>query len=143
MIMIERVDILYPAVAMALMTITLLLALGMRRFVAVRTRKVNHRYYQTYDISDGEPASLRRHTRNVQNLFEAPPLFYAVLIMIYVAGRIDQTMIIAAWVYVALRVVHSCIHMSYNKVSHRFPVYGSSVLVLLFLWIKLTISLSA
>lgn len=140
--MIERVDILYPAVAMALMTILLIFGLGFRRFAAVRTRMVNHRYYQTYDISDGEPVSLRRHTRNVQNLFEAPPLFYAALIMIYVAGRIDQAMIIAAWAYVALRVVHSCIHMSYNKLPHRFLVYGSSMLVLLFLWIKLAISLS-
>ena len=141
--MIERADILYPAVAMALMTMLLLLGLGMRRFVAVRTRKVNHRYYQTYDISDGEPPSLRRHTRNVQNLFEAPPLFYIVLIAIYVAGRVDQAVLIAAWAYVALRMVHSCIHLTYNLVPHRFLVYASSVMVLAFLWIKFALSLGA
>jgi len=141
--MIERVDILYPAIAMAVMTILLIFALGFRRFFAVRSRRVNHRYYSTYDISDGEPASLRRHTRNVQNLFEAPPLFYIALIMTYVAGRVDQAMLIAAWLYVALRVVHSCIHMSYNKLPHRFLVYGTSTFVLLFLWIKLAISLSS
>lgn len=141
--MIQRADILYPAVAMALMTVSLIFCLGLRRFVAVRTRKVNHRYYLTYDISDGEPPSLRRHTRNVQNLFEAPPLFYAVLIMIYVAGRVDQTVLIAAWSYVVLRVLHSCIHLTYNKVPHRFVVYGSSMFVLAFLWIKLALSLGA
>src|SRR3569623_371179 len=138
---IQRVDILYPAVAMALLTLTLIFALGLRRFIAVRTRKVNHRYYLTYDISDGEPPSLRRHTRNVQNLFEVPPLFYAVLIAIYVAGSVDQAMLVAAWAYVALRVVHSCIHLSYNRVSHRFPVFGASVRVLAFLWINLLLSL--
>lgn len=140
---IQRVDILYPAVAMALLTLTLIFALGLRRFIAVRTRKVNHRYYLTYDISDGEPPSLRRHTRNVQNLFEVPPLFYAVLIAIYVAGSVDQAMLVAAWAYVALRVVHSCIHLSYNRVSHRFPVFGASVMVLAFLWIKLLLSLGS
>ena len=140
---IQRVDILYPAVAMALLTLTLIFALGLRRFLAVRTRKVNHRYYLTYDISDGEPPSLRRHTRNVQNLFEVPPLFYAVLIAIYVAGSVDQAMLVAAWAYVALRVVHSCIHLSYNRVSHRFPVFGASVMVLAFLWIKLLLSLGS
>ena len=40
---IQKVEILYPAIAMALMTIALILALGLRRFFAVRTRKVNHR----------------------------------------------------------------------------------------------------
>lgn len=141
--MLQRVDILYPAVVMALMTLSLVLALGIRRFIAVRTRKVNHRYYQTFDIADGEFASLRRHTRNVQNLFEAPPLFYAVLITIYVVGRVDQAEVIAAWAYVALRLLHSCIHMSYNAVTHRFFVYASSMGALAFLWVKLLLSLGS
>lgn len=139
--MIERVDILYPAIAMALMTLLLILALGLRRFAAVRMRKVNHRYYQTFDISDGEFPSLRRHTRNVQNLFEVPPLFYTVLVLIYVAGRVDRAELIAAWIYVALRVLHSFIHMSYNAVPHRFLAYAASMGVLAFLWIKLLLSL--
>lgn len=139
---IERVDVLYPAITMALLTLSVIFCLGLRRFIAVRTRQVNHRYYLTYDISDGEPPSLRRHTRNVQNLYEAPPLFYAVLIAIYVAGSVDQAVVIGAWAYVALRVVHSAIHLSYNRVSHRFPVFGASMGVLAFLWIKLLLSLS-
>jgi hypothetical protein len=141
--MIERVDVLYPAVAMALLTLTLVLALGLRRFIAVRRRTVNHRYYETFSTAEGEPESLRRHTRNVQNLFEAPPLFYVALITIYVAGRVDHVILIAAWLYVALRLLHSCIHLSYNRVSHRFPVYGASMGVLAFLWIKLALSLAA
>ena len=86
---------------------------------------------------------MRRHTRNVQTRFEAPPLFYIVLIATYVAGSVDTAVLIAAWAYVALRVVHSCIHMSYNVVMHRFLVYGCSMAVLTFLWIKLALSLSA
>ena len=137
----QRVDILFPAVAMALWTLSLLLALGLRRFIAVRTRHVDHRYYQTFDTAEGEPESLRKHTRNVENLFEAPPLFYAALLMIYVAGRVDAVVVIAAWIYFGLRVLHSLIHLSYNRVTHRFPVYAASSGVLAFLWIKLGLSL--
>ena len=140
--MMNRVDILYPAVAMALLTLSVVLALGLRRFVAVRTRSVDHRFYQTFDTPDGEPQSLRQHTRNVQNLFEAPPLFHAALLMIYVAGRVDAAVVIAAWAYVGLRVLHTLIHLSYNRVTHRFPAYAASMGVLAFLWIKLALSLA-
>jgi len=40
-----------------------------------------------------------------------------------------------AWAYVALRVVHSLIHITYNHVLHRFLAFASSNFVLLALWI--------
>lgn len=141
--MIQRVDILYPAVALALMTMALIGVLGLRRFIAVQKRAVDHRFYDTFDTAEGEPSSLRRHTRNVQNLFEAPPLFYVALLMIYVAGSVDVVILAAAWIYVALRVVHSLIHLSYNRVTHRFPVFAASMGVLVFIWIKLLLSLGS
>ncbi len=135
--------ILYPAIVLAIMTLLMILALGLRRFFAVRARKVNHKYYQTFDTSDGEPPSLRRHSRNVQNLFEAPPLFYAVVIATYVTGTVDALAVAVAWFFVAARVVHSVIHVTYNTVLHRFLVYGVGLAALAFLWVKLLLSLSS
>ena len=135
--------IFYPAIALAIMTMTLIFAMGLRRFFAVRTRTVNGRYYVTFDASEGEPPSLRRHSRNVQNLFEMPPLFYAVVIALYVTGHVDAVAIAAAWVFVACRALHSFIHITYNTVLHRFFVYGFGVMTVAFLWIKLLLSLSA
>jgi len=42
--------------------------------------------------------------------------------------------VIGAWIYVALRCVHSFIHLTYNRVIHRFVVYALSAVVLFVLW---------
>jgi hypothetical protein len=39
-----------------------------------------------------------------------------------------------AWLYVALRYVHSFIHLTYNRVIHRFAVYVLSTVILFMLW---------
>jgi hypothetical protein len=40
----------------------------------------------------------------------------------------------AAWAYVALRGLHSLIHVTYNRVVHRFLVYAASTLLLFGMW---------
>jgi hypothetical protein len=41
----------------------------------------------------------------------------------------------AAWAYVGLRALHSLIHVTYNRVVHRFLVYVASTLLLFGMWI--------
>ena len=40
-----------------------------------------------------------------------------------------------AWAYVALRAIHSVIHLSYNKVTHRLLAYATSNVVLAAFWV--------
>jgi len=40
-----------------------------------------------------------------------------------------------AWGYVALRIVHSAIHLSYNQVLHRLAVFALSNVLLGALWV--------
>ena len=42
-----------------------------------------------------------------------------------------------AWIYVASRFVHSFIHITYNRVMHRFWVFAFSTLALLAIWVRL------
>jgi hypothetical protein len=141
--MVTDAAILYPSIVLALMTMLLIFALGIRRFFAVRNRVVNGKYYQTFSEGGGEPEGLRRHSRNVQNLFEVPPLFHLAALGIYVAGEVDIAALVAAWFFVATRALHSFIHIAYNNVLHRFFVYGLGVMAVGFLWIKLLLSLIA
>jgi hypothetical protein len=69
------------------------------------------------------------------NLLELPMLFYVAGLMYYVAGRVDQTALVLAWAYVGLRAIHSVIHLSYNKVTHRLVAYATSNFVLLAFWV--------
>ncbi|MBS0413400.1 MAG: MAPEG family protein, partial [Proteobacteria bacterium] len=40
-----------------------------------------------------------------------------------------------AWPYVGLRVMHSVIHITYNRVLHRLTAFALSNVVLMALWI--------
>ena len=46
-----------------------------------------------------------------------------------------------AWLFVALRIVHSAIHCTYNKVIHRFYAYLAGGSVLWVLWAVLALGL--
>jgi len=54
----------------------------------------------------------------------------------------DAVTLSLAWTYVALRVVHSVVHLTYNKVAHRLVFFAASNFVLTVVWIRLFIALS-
>jgi hypothetical protein len=71
---------------------------------------------------------------NFRNLFELPVLFYVALVVAAVTGQVNATTIALAWAFVLLRIVHSAIHCTYNKVMHRFYAYVAGGMVLWLLW---------
>ncbi len=71
---------------------------------------------------------------NFRNLFETPVLFYALVAVAIGAGHAPGWLVAGVWVYVLLRVVHSAIHCSYNKVMHRFAAFGIGFLLLVVMW---------
>jgi hypothetical protein len=123
-----------PMGAMALLTFIVLVFIPTTRFRAVFAREVT-----ADDFKLGESSRVPPHVavtnRNFMNLLELPMLFYVAGLMYYVAGRVDQTVLALAWAYVALRAVHSIIHLSYNNVRHRLVAYGVSNFVLIAFWV--------
>ena len=123
-----------PMGAMALLTFLVLGFIPARRFRAVFARQVT-----ADDFKLGESAAVPAHVavanRNFMNLLELPILFYVICLMYFVAGRLDQTALMVAWAYVALRAVHSVIHIAYNNVIHRLTAYAVSNVVLMALWV--------
>jgi hypothetical protein len=72
---------------------------------------------------------------NFRNLFEVPVLFYVLCIALAANGGSPTGFVSAAWAYVGLRALHSLIHVTYNRVVHRFLVYVASTLLLFGMWI--------
>lgn len=68
---------------------------------------------------------------NYNHLHEAPTLFYAVAIVLAIIGQGDGFNTTLAWAYVALRVVHSLVQATVNKVAVRFAFFALSSLVLM------------
>lgn len=50
--------------------------------------------------------------------------------------------VVLAWAFVGLRAVHSLIHVTYNRVVHRFFVYAASTLCVFAMWILFAVSLA-
>jgi hypothetical protein len=80
---------------------------------------------------------------NFRNLFEVPVLFYVLCVALAVDGGSTPVFLAAAWAYVALRALHSLIHVTYNRVTHRFLVYVASTLLLFGMWIAFIARITA
>jgi len=81
------------------------------------------------------PDYVQKLGRNFANLLEMPILLSLLAVLVIIL-QIDSRLIFnLAWLYTALPLLHSLIHITYNHVIHRFAVFVSSVLTLLVMWI--------
>ncbi|MHA6317609.1 MAPEG family protein [Altererythrobacter sp. CAU 1778] len=80
---------------------------------------------------------------NYAHLMEQPTLFYAVVVIIAMMGGSDFDVFVA-WIYVALRIVHSIWQAMVNIVSIRFMLFVVSTIALVVLaWRALALTLFA
>jgi hypothetical protein len=128
--------LVYPMLAMVLLTGSVLAILFRSRVRAVREGKVTARYYRLYQ-SEIEPDYAVKPARHFSNLFEAPTLFYAACLAAMVTHQATPLILSLAWIYVALRLIHAFAHLGSNRLRRRMPVYFLSWLVLLALWISI------
>ena len=68
-------------------------------------------------------------SHNYAHLVEQPTLFYAVSLIIALLGP-SPTTILCAWIYVALRIVHSLWQALVNVVAIRFVLFILSTIAL-------------
>ncbi len=80
---------------------------------------------------------------NFRNLFEVPVLFFALAAIALATGYVPGWLVICSWIYFALRVLHSVIHCTYNKVYHRFIIFLASFGLLVGMWIAFFVSLTS
>jgi hypothetical protein len=133
-------SIFWPAASMAALTFVVWV-----RMYVVRIREMQRERIDPQRVaSSAEAAALLRDTRasdNFRNLFELPVLFYLAIAVMLKSATITLPLLALAWVFVALRVAHSAIHCSYNRVMHRFSVYIAGAVVLWALWALLALGM--
>lgn len=74
---------------------------------------------------------------NLLNLFEVPVLYYTLVAVLLATGRADATFTGLAWAFAGLRLLHSTVHVTYNRVTHRFALYVLSSVALWIAWLRL------
>jgi hypothetical protein len=74
-------------------------------------------------------------SHNYSHLVEQPTLFYAISLVIALLGP-DPTSVLVAWIYVAVRIIHSFWQALVNVVSIRFLLFSISTIALVVLTIR-------
>jgi hypothetical protein len=87
------------------------------------------------------PPHVQWKAYNYNHLHEAPTVFYAVALVLALVGQGDGVSALLAWIYVALRIVHSLIQATTNRVMRRFAVFAVSSVVLMALIVRAAIAL--
>jgi hypothetical protein len=77
------------------------------------------------------PAPVQWKAHNYMHLHEAPTVFYAIALLLAVTGTGDGLAANLGWLYVALRIGHSLVQATSNKVPVRFAFFALSSLVLI------------
>ncbi|TGX52284.1 MAPEG family protein [Sphingomonas gei] len=78
---------------------------------------------------------------NYIHLMEQPTLFYAVSFALALLGAGDGINAWIAWAYVALRIAHSLVQATFNKVAVRFSLFVLSTFALVALTLHAGIAL--
>jgi hypothetical protein len=68
---------------------------------------------------------------NYNHLHEQPTIFYALMFFAALTGGGDATALKLAWCYVVLRVLHSLVQATFNRVIVRFSIFAVCSIVLM------------
>lgn len=129
--------ILLPMLGMMLLTLVVWVTMYIQRIGYCIRNRVRTQDLTTPDrVAELIPAPVSYSAYNFRNLLELPVLFYVLCLFLYVANSVDEWYLIAAWLFVALRVVHSVIHCTVNIVIWRFVVYFVSALALWYMLLR-------
>jgi hypothetical protein len=72
------------------------------------------------------PPNVRWKADNYNHLMEQPTIFYAIVMALALLGSESFVAVFLAWLYVALRVIHSLVQALTNKIEVRFLVFALS-----------------
>ncbi|MGV2496462.1 MAPEG family protein [Pelagerythrobacter aerophilus] len=126
--------ILQPLVALMAWTMVMWLWMYVTRIPAMSRAKIDPDQ-MTRDpdasLDRSLPPEVQWKAHNYNHLHEAPTVFYAVGLVLAIIGQGDGTNALLAWIYVGLRVIHSLVQATANKVMVRFVLFALSSLVLI------------
>ncbi|WP_111640523.1 MAPEG family protein [Marinimicrobium alkaliphilum] len=129
---------IYPMITLIALTCAIAFYLLALRITAVRQGKISIGYFRVYS-GDTPPIRQEQAARHYSNLFEVPLLFYITCVTAMTLGIHSGPLLALAWAFVAARLVHSAIHLTYNNVIHRLFAFLTGNLILLTMWVLLAL----
>jgi hypothetical protein len=127
-------DILQPVIALAVWTMVMWAWMYAARIPAMNKAKLSDDELSTLTqakLDAALPPQVQWKAYNYNHLHEAPTVFYAVAIVLAIVGQGDGLNAWLGWAYVALRVAHSLVQATVNRVMVRFALFVLSSLILI------------
>jgi hypothetical protein len=138
--------ILRPVVVLVAWTIVMLAWLIATRIPAMKAAGVDLGRLIGGKGTDADgvlPAKAQWKAHNYNHLMEQPTLFYAIAITLVLIGQGSGINATIAWAYVVLRILHSLVQATWNRVAVRFLLFLLSTLALIALTLHAAIALFA
>ena len=129
-----------PFLATMLLTLIVWFYMYFKRIPLIQKSKINPNDLTPAELARISPRSVSNPSDNLKNLFELPTLFYGLVLYLFVTNKVDETYLIAAWIFAAFRVLHSAVHCTVNIVILRFWLYCISALGLWFMVARAAVS---
>ena len=123
-------SILWPILAHVGWVFLLYAWLTYARTVAVKRGEVD---YSSFEFNREEPAAVARIRLNLANQFELPVIFYALVVLLIALGKVTVVDVVAAWVFVAGRVIHTLVQTLTDNVPLRGQVFTINFLAVVVL----------
>lgn len=127
-------DILGPVAALAMWSMVMWAWMYATRIPAMQRAKIDAKGLvgtTGRNLDDALPAEVQWKAHNYNHLMEQPTVFYAVVLALAIGGQGDGLNTQIAWAYVGLRVLHSIVQATVNRVMLRFAIFALASLALI------------
>lgn len=133
----EQSAIFGPFFAMIFLTLVVWVYMYIRRIAFINRNKISPAdLARSGALAELSPAAVNNPSDNLKNLFELPVIFYALVLYLFVTKQVDTVYVLAAWIFVVFRVLHSVVHCTFNLIMLRFYLYLVAALALWFIAIR-------
>ncbi|HYG28397.1 MAG TPA: MAPEG family protein [Caulobacteraceae bacterium] len=124
-------SVLVPVLALILWSLIVWVWMYALRLPAMQKAGIRPDDARSPGSLDVLPLSVRQVADNYNHLMEQPTIFYALAFFTVLAGHDGGLAVTLAWAYVILRVIHSLIQNTINRVTLRFLVFSLGSIVLI------------
>jgi hypothetical protein len=135
-------DILWPSLVLVALIFAVWLTLFVQRMGHLRRNPPRPEDFATGEAALRYFEPVEMPANNLRNLFEMPVLYFALVPLLLITQHASAAQVALAWTYVALRAIHSFIHIGPKRVQPRFFAYLASCAALSAMWIGFVIDIA-
>lgn len=126
-------NFLTPVLVLIIWSLIMWCVMYMRRLPAMKKAGIDPQDAAFPGSLNVLPDPARAAADNYNHLMEQPTIFYALMFYLQVSGFAagDTMALRLAWAYVILRILHSLVQVTVNKVTVRFALFAISTVILI------------